>query len=791
MKRILSFVLVLVMIVGTLSVTAFAYGESNVRISQNVVKDTKNYVIGDANGDKAVNAIDANLMKGTVAQLDGFNADKNGADVDGDGKITSIDVFYEKALIVGNKKTSDFEGSNAVNTFKIAGTDLSQFTVVLPESTEYSDNIYFAYELLKAYAKVATGVDLPTSYGNAVSDHSIFFVNAYGTQLGDELGADGYKFYVENGNLYICGSLRGNMYAVYEILEKYMGFLFYDNSFTLSEKVRFVDLEEGLEEQFVPAIKYRGVYANYWGSTKEWHYYARKLNGSSNSVNSGDSYYGWFYGPKFLNAHSYWYYVPMGEGEMPEDDGVTSLADRYYQKFLNGGGLNYSDAKSPQPCATGDDVFETLYQGMLDVMGMLNARGYDFNFKDRQNSVSFSINDRNDYCQCRICKAIANGTDKPLSLRGSQITAVESLQTWYTGEMNYDAEKKTVEFHKEGYPALYMALANRAAERLKTDIPGARVVTIIYDCFLPETIKPGDNIILWYCGSISGCATHHFGEECNISTAVTGTDLARFHSDSDDATAIDEWVKLARESGAEVWYWYYPENYSFYLYDLPVIFDMYYDFQWLASHGVEGIYYEGSAQTFNCFERIKSSLASELMWNPYMSMDEYKALIKHYLKAEYGYGYEHVYNFLTELENAADAVTICVPYFCGAFDSFSKSYIAEHYEYMRNELALAVEEKGAVGFSGSGCGLDRLQMMCEVLGLSACYDSMYANGTEAQRNTYKERYDWLYSFIKNNNINCGVDPSFKLPDTKSYDESVLMQIYHMESRYKTKGYYSE
>lgn len=789
MKKTVSILLSIVMLCSGLAVFASAYGENNITISQTILPD-KNYNIADANGDKSVNAVDSYSVKASIAGHEDVEVSIDAGDLNADGKLSSADVYYLQTILAGVRSASSFENGQTVNTFKIGGADISEFVIVLPEDTEYSDNIYYSYELLRAYVNRVTGVDLSKVYGGEGVEHGIYFNNVKGTELGDELGADGYYFYVENGNLYINGTLRGNMYAVYEILEKYLGLFFYDNSYTLSSKVRCANLEEGLSEKYVPAFEARAVGTNFWGSTRECHYFARKLNFATNFPNEGDSYYGWSVGSKFNNAHSYWYYKPMAQGEWPEDDGTMSLADMYYQKFVNGGGLSYSDSGTPQPCAVDDYEFDTLYEGMLLVNGMLRARGYDFNFEDRQNSISFSINDGDDYCKCKVCKAIANGTDIARVTKGIGNT-LKSMQEWYCGDFTYDETAAKASFPKEGYPALYVALANRAAERIKNDIPGARILTIIYDSILPATIKPGDNIILWYCGTISGCITHHFGEECNISTAVTGTDLANFHSDASDALAIDTWVKLANESGAQVYFWYYPENYSFYLYDAPVIFDMYYDYQWLAMHGVKGMYYEGSGKTFCCFERIKSSLASELAWNPYMTMDEYKLLIKKYLKAEYGYGYEHVYNYLIELENAAAEVTVCVPFFCGAFDSFSKTYIAEHYEYMRNELLLAKEQKGNIGFSGTGAGLDTLLMSCEVLGLSACYDSMYTNGTSDSRKTYEERYTWVYNFIKNNNLTCGVDPSFKLPDSISFSESILMQVFRMEHRYKTKGYYCE
>ncbi len=460
-----------------------------------------------------------------------------------------------------------------------------------------------------------------------------------------------------------------------------------------------------------------------------------------------------------------------------------SLADRYYQKFVNGGGLTSSDATSNQPCATDDTMFETLFEGCLDVIEMCRARGYDIYFENGQMVVSFSINDGQVYCTCKNCRAIAFGG----KIRQDAAT-YEKLLSWYTGETTRSGNY--TEFTAENYESLYVALAGRAAERLQEYYPGVSVMTIIYNSKYPNTIVPSSHLKLLYCGAISGCAIHHYGEnKCNITGAVK--DDPNFHSDMSDEEAIDKWVEVANKCGAEVWYWMYPETYTYYMYDLPDYFDIYYDFQWLYQHGITGVYYEGANQGagYNTFEALKAKLAADLEWNPMMSLDEYKALIKKYIRAMFGEGYEHVYNYLMELNNAGDLITICVPYFSATFDLYLKSYIAEHYEYMRNELLLAKSmHNNRYGYN-TYTNLDQLLQGCEFLGLSACYDSMYTHGTASARKTYEERYTWLFNSLKSSNRVICVDPVFSLPTTLSFDSSPAVQFYKTEHRYP--GYFCE
>ena len=97
---------------------------------------------------------------------------------------------------------------------------------MLPEGTQYEDNLYYCYELLWKYVQQATGVKIPLAYGSTESEHAIYFhEEPLDSELGEKLGYDGYIYKVENGNLHFYGAKRGNMYAVYEILEDYLGFL--------------------------------------------------------------------------------------------------------------------------------------------------------------------------------------------------------------------------------------------------------------------------------------------------------------------------------------------------------------------------------------------------------------------------------------------------------------------------------------------------------------------------------------------------------------------------------------
>ncbi len=789
MKRILSIILVAAMLSGMLSVAALA---GNLELTQ-TFKNDESFRLGDVDDSGAVNALDSYLIKSYVSKLS-ETPELNGqaADICADTKVNARDNLYLKAVLSGNAKMSDFENGKQVYSFTVGGVDISQFVIVLPEGTEESDNLYFCYELLSKYVEKATGKTIPLVYGETDNPHAVYFhEEPLDSELGEELGYDGYIYRVENGCLHFYGTKRGNMYAVYEILEDYLGFFFADNYYTVSEKKRTVDIPDGTEREYIPPFKYRHVLHTFHGSTFKNYYIARRLNATNNSPNTGSATYGTYKGTRHNNAHSFYYFMAMGSGVMPEEgatkaDGtVMTLEERYYAKYEDGRdhGYDYGLVRYPdmvtehghQPCCSSTDEYNVLFDGLLNTIRMLEARGYDMFLTNGQHVMSFSINDGTLYCTCSLCAAKATGDRVKLR------SAFKKELPNFGGDYELSEDGNYVQFKKEGYSGIYLDLANRAAEDIQQYYPGAHLFQILYSEEIPESVRPSEHMVMCYCADIMGCSYHRYGDSAGCGGYHTQWD--NIHSVAADEAAITAWVQFCHEAGTELWYWMYPENYTYYLFDLPVYYTIYYNMTWLYKAGVDGIYYEGTQDSGaeNCFEHLKAFMAAELEWNPEMTLEEYEALTLKWMKYYYGAGYEHVFNFLVWMENAARATNYCYTYYCPAFDAYDKTYFDEHYEEIRAEAQAAVDMSDT-----STRGLcERLLMTCDLLGLSAAHERMYTNGDAASRKLYEERYDWLYNFMKNNISKYtydGVGADYGLPKTVDYTVSPLIQIYKYEYR---------
>lgn len=690
--------------------------EDNFSITQNVMKD-KTFNLGDADGDGAFNAIDSLCIKASISGTGASNFIEEAADFDADGKLTPKDSYYTRACLSGKYAVSDYENGKQLYNLMIGGVSISNFTIVIPEDTVYDSNLYYATELLHDYIKDATGVNLVIERGEASGTNAIYLHHVSDdSDEGQELGHEGYIYNVTDANLHIYGTHRGCMYAAYEIIEDYLGYSFFSTTNTFLYKQRSVDIEEGTDKTFVPSYRFRHTKSTFPSGNREAGYLARGLNGSQsyNYKNEKRSleYYGDFVGPVFNNIHSYSYYWAMGTGTMPADDGTKTLEERYYAKYQSG---ELKSETEWEPCATDVNVYNTLFSGFLDTIRMIEARGYPIKYQDKTNCYSFSINDNSNWCTCRNCS--------------KQIRAITG-----TG--------------------LYLELANKGARDIQAYYPGLDVLSWTYTREMPKDVLPDEHLVVVLAGF--NCANHHLGsDEC-----VNGSFFGFPNSDFEDR--IDQWADICAETGAEIWLWYYPESHYFWFVDIPNFYTIFHDIKWASEHGISGFFYEGSGGRGYLFENMKAYLATLVMFDPDITLEEYEEKMKSYLYECYGRGWENIYTLIQMYEEAGNAVgfeggnqdtTYCyIGNYDRAYDLVSVIYMKENYETMRNLILAAIEEHDESVTTNSGyttTKLNNLFYAFEMLGLGATYLDNYVNGTEDQRAEYKERADAFLEYYLN------------------------------------------
>ncbi len=758
MKRLLSVILCLCMLCSVLAVAGNAI---------TTIKDST-FRLGDANMDRNIDAKDVLSIKADIAKLNKFVCDGNAADIDADGKVTARDVFYLKGNFVGIVDLSDYD-SNAhqVYKFTIGGKDISEYKIYRPSNCTSDDNVYFACEILDRYVREATGTDL--QYTSTVTDGStiVFHKVDYESEQGQKLGLEGYIYEVKNGNLHIYGTYRGAMYAAYEIAEKYLGFRFFEENYTFLYRSRVVDIPEGTYTFVYPEVPIRNVRANM--SNQEEHALALHIN-STDHGGTTDYRHGLRAGSQFINAHSFGYYYRMGTGIRPEEGTLEERLAAQYDSGIQ------QDEYSWQPCASSPEEYDIMFSGMLDtITRILNWGSYDFSDKMLSLgvlSMSFSGCDNSDFCQCKSCynKSIGGRVKTNASMRNNVLP-------YYGGQYELGSDNY-VQYHKEGYSGVYVDLANRAANDIQAYYPGLRVHTILYAHEIPETIRPCKWLNVWYCGT--GCNNHWLGShECSEKGGqlkyADGTGM----SNRIDEPALIAWGQFCEESGAELWFWYYPVTYHYYLCGCPNILNLYYDYKYLVELcGVKNLFYEGGGQTYN-FETLKGYLAAKMAWEPHMSYEQFTEYMKEYLYMYYGDGYEELYQYILMQDEAGNQCGTCfINNYDRPGDMYSLKYIAEHYEEMR---ALLVEAGRKAKRTEYKDRINTLMYNCDFLGLSAVYKDWYVNGTNKE--LYIERCTDMFDYYNAKHITVFSDSSiYTLPSAPDFSMDPMTQIYEDGSR---------
>ncbi|MBQ3528247.1 MAG: DUF4838 domain-containing protein [Clostridia bacterium] len=732
MKKILAVILTVTLLVGALSVMGSAvYFE----LEQGFLYD-ETYVMGDVNDDGGVDGKDSLTLKANVAGLTDYDILLSASDFDADSAASAKDSYALKLVLSGAKRSEDFENGRQVYRLTIAGNDITDYCIVLPTDATEEDNIYFAYLNLMKYVRKATGVELPLAWGSATTEKAIYFNNVkLESELGNELGIEGYKYDVTDGNLNIYGTYRGNMYAVFDILEKYLGFRFYAPSETFIYKSRVVDIPEGTSDEIVPSIVFRFARHTFGRGFAKGHFFANKLNGGISGYD--EKFYGSKIGPLYSNAHSFLEYWQMGTGKWPEGSGVpdgmsTEIYDSklYDAKFKSG---EQKDAYGWQPCATSDKEYNILFEGMIDCNRMVMSWGRSTFIAEGQTLFSFSIADNQNYCACRNCRMIS----------------------------------KT-----EGYSGLYLQLYNRATEDAQAYYPGVHLYGIVYAKDFPKTIKPHSNFVILYCGV--GCNNHLLGlEEC-----YEGGGQLNNMSNAGDLEALPFWGNLCKETGAQLWFWVYPVTYHYYLSSCPNVTAYYYNLKWLYEEAnVTGFFYEGGGTTYN-FETLKEYMAVKFMWDPEMTFEEWEDILLEYLYMNYGEGYNELWEYIQMQTEAGDQCGTCfVNNFDRPGDMYSYEYLAENYEYMRGLLLTAYDKALTEDQEDR---IETLIVCCDFMGLSSVHTDWYLNGENVE--LYKTRYTWMYNYITDHNMRVFSSDVYSKPATIDFEINPMIQFYEYGSR---------
>lgn len=218
-----------------------------------------------------------------------------------------------------------------------------------------------------------------------------------------------------------------------------------------------------------------------------------------------------------------------------------------------------------------------------------------------QEIVSVSQNDNGNFCRCARCQKAAK---------------------------------------EQGLGNMLISFVNRVAALVSEDFPNVKIHTYAYEKTAQDcTVPLHKNVLLQYC--LRYCRGHLLSDETCAVNKIIGRRLRELGAKCENLFIYDY------RSG---------EKYTFLF--MPDIFRFRENMRFLAECNVKGIYAETDifCQNSPCMEELRAYVTAKLMWNPYMSEEEFNRHIDEFLQGYYGKGWKHIRKYLelwAEVTNGA------------------------------------------------------------------------------------------------------------------------------------------
>ena len=259
-----------------------------------------------------------------------------------------------------------------------------------------------------------------------------------------------------------------------------------------------------------------------------------------------------------------------------------------------------------QPCLSDEKVFETVVKNVRKRIAQ----------DPKAAIVSVSQNDSHEWgrgCECAACRAVDNAEGTPM---GSLLRFV-----------------------------------NRVAGDVGKDHPDVAIDTLAYRYTrkTPASLSSADNVIIRLC-SIECCFSHPI-EECD--KAIYDVNDGSF------ADALKKW----KDHSNRIYIWDYTTNFQNYHSLFPNFGVLRKNLRFFAENNVKGVFEQGDAETINGeFGELRTYLLAKLLWDPYMSGEEYRRHTEEFIFGYYGEGGKYILDFLDYMHECAKNVHFGIYY---------------------------------------------------------------------------------------------------------------------------------
>lgn len=691
MKKLLSLILAAIILAACLSSCALptaqrgAFG-ANIRLTSSDAADAAAWLtahLGDKLTDRVVLGTEAGGYGVDVSALenDGYFIRSLGSEValfarTADG-LDRAARKYAKMVEAGAVADATYHEGYRVKSLTIAGNDISEYAIVCADDA--GETLSLACSELSEFIERACGTKLP-----------IFSESEYRAAVakpdrriviteGDEaLGLEGFSISIgEDGTLSIEGGVyRGALFGVYDLLED-IGWRFTGGGGNCVQK------------NWLPADKQEYLYeakrVDLTSALDRTETPSIPIRGVGGRVGS----------TRDLRPNKNTYQAGNRDGApvrcchgLQNNHSLIFSGD--YEGLYPG-----ANVTGKQPCFTDENILEAIDHYALEYVRTRLDAGQTIGKEIIDVDVAQWDTSPSAFCTCKSC------------------TAVQKVEGNRTGA--------------------YLRMANRVAALLDENYPGMCASILAYNGTdeLPAVTRPAHNLFVAFCFYVgdnhASCHNHCIsGEEC------TGG----FITNKIPAERFKEWANVM--DGSMIQVWIYPSVCLNTCYNAPIYMTLIENVRFLASYGVGHVYID-SRWTNNGLinEELSVYLMLKCEWDATITDEEYLDIMREWYRIVYG---EESGDLLFELamfaERAGDLAG-CWSAFHKTSDrvdyDFVSRYVGDIWKMCDRAVASAESaaekeliEKNAAGYL--------------YMAIRSCYDEMYVNGTQAQRETVAARY---------------------------------------------------
>ncbi|MBE6598838.1 MAG: DUF4838 domain-containing protein [Ruminococcaceae bacterium] len=257
-----------------------------------------------------------------------------------------------------------------------------------------------------------------------------------------------------------------------------------------------------------------------------------------------------------------------------------------YYALVNGERIPCNDGGGPgQPCLTNSDVLRIVTENVLNQLRENPALPF----------VEVSHCDNHNYCRCEKC------------------AAVDEEEGSHSGTM--------------------IRFVNAVAEAVEKEFPNVLVRTFAYEYTRepPKVTKARHNVLIRYC-TYDACFRHGLDDpHCEVNSTTTWREMAG-------------WQKMCSQMSI----WDYISNWDCFIAPFPNLVSIRENARCFAECHAIHVFGEGAASNnaSGVYPDLRAYLYAKVMWNAYMSEEEYRRHINEFLAAYYGKGWEHIRRYM-------------------------------------------------------------------------------------------------------------------------------------------------